>query len=99
MIDAPGQAFNDVEADKILFDTIVNGLEGTGVEVEKYAENINDEVFAAQIVRTLLELMGDDPRKYRLANHRRRRWSFDHGSTVTGALRRPSKEEVARLAE
>jgi uncharacterized protein (UPF0261 family) len=96
MIDALGQPFNDVVADKILFDTIENGLEGTGVEVEKYAENINDEVFAAQIVRTLLELVGDDPRKYRLANHRRRRWSFDHG---TAALKRPSKEEGTTLAK
>jgi len=93
MIDKPGQAFNDVEADKMLFDTIENGLEGTDIEVEKYAENINDEVFAAQVVRTILELTGTDPRKYRLANHRRRRWSFDHGSTITGVPRRPSKGE------
>jgi uncharacterized protein (UPF0261 family) len=99
MLDVPGQAFNDVEADKMLFDTIEQGLEGSGVEVEKYAENINDEVFAAQVVKVLLEIMGEDPRKYRLANQRRRRWSFDHGSTVTGALRRPSREEVVDIVE
>lgn len=91
MIDAPGQPFNDVEADKVLFDTVEKGLKGSGIEVEKYAENINDKIFAAQVVRVMLELMGDDPRKYRLANQRRRRWSFDHGSTVTGVARRPSK--------
>jgi uncharacterized protein (UPF0261 family) len=91
MIDAPNQPFNDVQADKVLFDTIENGLAGSEIEVEKYAENINDKVFAAQIVRVLLELMGDDPKKYRLPNQRLRRWSFDHGSTVTGMPRRPSK--------
>lgn len=93
MIDKPDQPFNDTEADKMLFDTIEDGLANTDIEVEKYAENINDEVFAAQIVRTILELTGSDPRKYRLANHRRRRWSFDHGSSITGAPRRPSKVE------
>lgn len=91
MIDKPGQAFNDVEADKILFDTIEDGLEDSDIEVEKFPENINDEIFAAQVVSTILQLMGTDPRKYRLANQRIRRWSFDHGSTITGFPRRPSK--------
>ena len=94
MIDKPDQPFNDPEADKMLFDTIEDGLDSTDIEVEKYAENINDEVFAAQIARSILELMGTDPRKYRLANHRRRRWSFDHGSKITGVPRRPSKTET-----
>jgi len=39
------------------------------------------------------EVMGADPRKYRLANARRRRWSFDHGRTLE-KVRRASYVDV-----
>jgi len=55
--------------------------------VLKMKEHINDELFAGQVVRELLDLMGVDPKKYRLANARRRKWSFDHGATVMSVRR------------
>lgn len=54
------------------------------VEVERYPVNVNDEQFAQECARTIVELMRIDPRRWRLANQRRRRWSFDHGASVTG---------------
>ncbi|KAJ9648650.1 hypothetical protein H2198_010985 [Neophaeococcomyces mojaviensis] len=93
MIDKPEQPFHDAEADEELFKTIGDGLKPTKIEVFQYPENINDEVFAIQVCEHLLEVMGIDPRKYRLANARRRRWSFDHGRTIA-AVRRASLVEV-----
>jgi len=87
MIDAPGKPFHDEEADRELFNTIGEGLKHTEIEVLKMKEHINDELFAGQVVRELLDLMGVDPKKYRLANARRRKWSFDHGATVMSVRR------------
>ena len=79
MIDAPNQPFHDQEADERLFEAIEDGLEKSGVEVDPIKANVNDEEFAAECARVLVDLLKIDPRKWRLANHRRRRWSFDHG--------------------
>jgi len=79
MLDVPGQPFHSPDADLALFDALEEGLESTEIEVEKYPQHINDEEFAAQLSRIILELMEIDPRKWRLSNQRRRRWSFDHG--------------------
>ena len=95
MIDVPDKPFHDPEADAALFDAIGAGLEGTEIVVEKYPENINDEKFAAQCCRVLLEMIGTDTRNFRLANARRRKWSFDHGMNV---MRRPSETEKAEVS-
>ena len=79
MIDAPGAPFHDPEADQKLFAAINEGLEGSGVEVEALKCNVNDAQFAEEAARLLVEMLKIDPRKWRLANQRRRRWSFDHG--------------------
>jgi uncharacterized protein (UPF0261 family) len=90
MIDAADKPFYDPEADKALFDTIEEGLEGTQVRLEKHDLHINDEEFAGHVASAILEVMGVTERHFRLANARRRKWSFDHGAT----LRRPSQTEV-----
>jgi uncharacterized protein (UPF0261 family) len=92
-IDAPGQAFHDPEADAELFKALEEELKDTEIEVEKYPEHINSEAFAAQVCKVILDLMGIDERNYRLANARRRNWSFDHGTTVT-TFRRKSEISI-----
>jgi len=93
MLDKPEQPFYDAEADNELFKAIGDGLKSTEIEVIQSPENINDETFAIQVCEHLLEVMGADPRKYRLANARRRRWSFDHGRTLE-KVRRASYVDV-----
>lgn len=93
MIDKTGQPFHDPEADDELFKAIAEGLGDTKIDVYTYPEHINDDQFAIQVCEQLLEVMRVDPRKYRLANARRRQWSFDHGRTIH-AVRRASHVEV-----
>lgn len=93
MLDAPGKPFHDPDADNALFESIEDGLEGSGIEIEKHQLNVNDEQFAGHVASALLEVMGVSPRNYRLANARRRKWSFDHGHTVMAA-RRNSQIEI-----
>lgn len=93
MIDKPDQPFYDPEADEELFKAIGEGLKDTKIEVISHPENINDEQFAVQVCEQLLEVMQVDPRKYRLANARRRQWSFDHGRTIQ-AVRRASYVDI-----
>lgn len=93
MIDKPDQPFHDSEADEELFKAIGEGLGDTKIEVFSYPEHINDDQFAVQLCEQLLEVMGVDPRKYRLANARRRQWSFDHGRTIQ-AVRRASYVDI-----
>lgn len=90
MIDKTDQPFHDPEADAELFKTITEGLGGSSIEVLQSEEHINDEAFAVQVCEQLLEIMGVAPRQYRLANARRRKWSFDHGATIH-AVRRASQ--------
>ena len=98
MIDAPGQSFHDTEADSELFKAIDEDLKGSGIEVEKFPDHINDEKFAAQVCRALLEALDVDPRAYRLANARRRKWSFDHGASVN-MVRRTSEIKIPDVSE
>lgn len=93
MIDAPGQGFHDPEADAELFNAITGELDGTGIGVEKCPDHINDERFAAQVCNALLEMLDVDPRSYRLANARRRKWSFDHGASIN-IIRRGSTIDI-----
>ena len=93
MLDAPDQPFYDEDADNALFESVVEGLDNTGIDVEKHQLHINDEVFAGHVASAILEVMGITPRNYRLANARRRKWSFDHGHTVMQA-RRSSQIEI-----
>ncbi len=92
-IDAANQPFHDPEADKALFDTIEQGLGGTEIVVEKLDLHVNDEEFAAHLASTILKVMGVSERNYRLANARRRKWSFDHGASIHLA-RRNSQIEI-----
>lgn len=87
MIDVEGQPFFDPNADNALFSAIEEGLEATQIDIEKHNLQINDEVFAGHVASAILEVMGVTPRKYRLANARRRKWSFDHGASVMLARR------------
>lgn len=98
MIDVPEQPFHDPEADTELFQALENGLQGSGIEVEKLPENINDEKFAAQVCRALLDNLDIDPRAYRLANDRRRKWSFDHGASIN-LVRRTSEIKIPDIVE
>jgi uncharacterized protein (UPF0261 family) len=93
MLDQKDQPFHDPDANAELFRAIDEELSGTGITVEHHPEHINDEAFAAQICKTALDLMGMDERSYRLANFRRRKWSFDHGASVQ-AVRRASTIEI-----
>ena len=93
MIDKADQPFHDPEADRELFETIARGLKDSKIEIFQSEEHINDEAFATQVCEQLLDTMGIAPRQYRLANARRRRWSFDHGKTIQ-AVRRASQIEI-----
>jgi uncharacterized protein (UPF0261 family) len=93
MIDKPNQPFHDPEADAELFKAIGEELKDTEIKVEKHPDHINDRAFAARICAMLLEMMGGDDRNYRLANARRRRWSFDHGMDIR-MHRRQSEIEI-----
>ncbi|KIW65228.1 hypothetical protein PV04_07504 [Phialophora macrospora] len=93
MLDAPDKPFHDPEADKALFETIEEGLEATKIDVEKHDLHINDEAFAGHVASAILEVMGVTQRNYRLANARRRKWSFDHGASVMLA-RKNSQIEI-----
>lgn len=93
MIDAPGQSFHDPDADAALFDAITEELDGSEILIEKVPDHINDEKFAAQVCNALIEMLEVDPRTYRLANARRRKWSFDHGATIN-IVRRSSTLEI-----
>ncbi|EYE91218.1 Tm-1-like ATP-binding domain-containing protein [Aspergillus ruber CBS 135680] len=57
MLDMPGQAFHDTEADKVLFDTLEQELAGTSIEIRRDARAINDPGFAVAVAESLLELM------------------------------------------
>lgn len=83
MIDRPDQPFYDSEADKALFGAIAHGLKDTKIAIRSYSEDINDEKFAEAICKHLLEMLSEEQKPPRLANTRRRQWSFDHGRVVS----------------
>ncbi|KAJ6446922.1 transcriptional regulator [Purpureocillium lavendulum] len=50
--------FEDREADKVLFETVTKGLEGSGIEVVLDERAVNDEAFAKDIAEALVKKMG-----------------------------------------
>lgn len=62
MIATPGGPFEDAKADAALFDTIKNGLEGSGIDVVEDDRPINDEGFANDIAEALVSKMGLKPK-------------------------------------
>ncbi|KAK6607360.1 hypothetical protein H4I95_05009 [Botrytis cinerea] len=52
-----GGKFHDVEADKMLFETIQDGLDGTGIEVLEKDYAVNDQEFAKFLADQLVKLV------------------------------------------
>ncbi|KAK6611173.1 hypothetical protein H4I96_02771 [Botrytis cinerea] len=52
-----GGKFHDVEADKMLFETIQDGLDGTGIEVLEKDYAVNDQEFAKFLADQLVQLV------------------------------------------
>ena len=57
MIATPGGPFHDAEADEALFSTLKDGLKGSGVTVVEDQRPINDEGFAVDIAKRLVNMM------------------------------------------
>ena len=57
MLDVPGQAFHDPEADAVLFNTIEQELAGTSIDIRRDPRHINDPDFAVALADSLVELM------------------------------------------
>jgi uncharacterized protein (UPF0261 family) len=57
MLSARGQAFDDEEADRRLFEAVRGGLEGSGIRVVEGKGEINDKDFAEGMARRLVEMM------------------------------------------
>lgn len=58
MIATPGGPFANKEADDVLFSTISQGLEGSGIELVEDQRSVNDMGFAKDIAEALAGLMG-----------------------------------------
>ncbi|KAL1867066.1 hypothetical protein Daus18300_006465 [Diaporthe australafricana] len=58
MIATPGGPFADKEADSVLFSSVRDGLEGSGIKVVEDKRDINDEEFAQDIADALAGLLG-----------------------------------------
>ncbi|KAG6007369.1 hypothetical protein E4U21_006073 [Claviceps maximensis] len=58
MLSVPGGPFYDAESDAVLFDTIRQGLRGTGIKIIEDAGSINDDAFAARVAEAMAKLMG-----------------------------------------
>ncbi|CAD6439945.1 91d9e1ff-9cca-4349-a0d4-df20b60fffa4 [Sclerotinia trifoliorum] len=57
MLAVEGGKFHDVEADKMLFKAIKDGLDGTGIEVLEKNCAVNDEEFAQFMAEELIQLI------------------------------------------
>ncbi|KAJ5185651.1 hypothetical protein N7491_006479 [Penicillium cf. griseofulvum] len=57
MLDVPGQAFHDPEADEVLFSTLEGELKGSGISVVRDSRNINDPDFAVAVADELVKLI------------------------------------------
>lgn len=57
MLDVPGQAFHDPEADAVLFDTLEQELTGTSIDIRRDPRQINDPGFAVALADSLVELI------------------------------------------
>ncbi|KAG5939588.1 hypothetical protein E4U53_007765 [Claviceps sorghi] len=58
MLSVPGGPFYDAESDAVLFDTIKEGLQDTGIRVVEDAGSINDDAFAVRVAEAMAKLMG-----------------------------------------
>lgn len=58
IIATPGGPFHDAEADEALFSTLQTGLKDSGVEIVEDERAINDEGFAVDIAKRLIQMMG-----------------------------------------
>lgn len=59
LLSTSGQPFEDRDADTALFDSVTEGLKGTGVKVHESHADINDPSTAKELVWTLMGLMSD----------------------------------------
>jgi len=57
LIDAEGQPFYSPEADKALFDTLRDKIDGTKVELIELDMNINDPEFSDALAKKLMEML------------------------------------------
>lgn len=57
MLDVPGQGFWDPQVDEVLFSTLENELQGSGITVTRDARQINDPGFAVAAAEMLRELI------------------------------------------
>lgn len=57
MLDAEGQKFYGPEEDKVLFDTLKDGLDKEKVQIEELDCNINDQQFGETAAQKLIDLM------------------------------------------
>lgn len=57
MLDAEGQKFYGPEEDKVLFDTLKEGLDKEKVQIEELDCNINDQQFGETAAQKLIDLM------------------------------------------
>lgn len=57
MLGVEGGPYRDASADKALFDALQDSLHGTGIEVIRDARAINDDGFAVEMAKVLIELM------------------------------------------
>jgi uncharacterized protein (UPF0261 family) len=58
MISTPGGPFADAKADSVLFETLKQGLKGSGIHVVEDTRDVNDDGFAKDIAEALVKLMG-----------------------------------------
>lgn len=57
MIATPGGAFASGDADRLLVQTVKEGLEGTGVKIVDDERDVNDEGFAVDIAEQLVTIL------------------------------------------
>ena len=58
VMSTPGGPFADEEADGMLFSTVRNGLQGSGIRVVEDARDVNDAAFARDIAEALVAKIG-----------------------------------------
>jgi uncharacterized protein (UPF0261 family) len=57
LLDAPGQAFHDEDADGALFDAVTKGVDGSAVTVIEDDANVNDPALARRMADELHALI------------------------------------------
>ena len=57
MLSTKGGPFYDEDADKALFDSLIRGLDGSGIEVVEDPRAINDDGFSTDMANTLMQFL------------------------------------------